>query len=567
MRSLINVPLAHRSMPLGRILIALVLAVVSTVPPLTAMAGTPSTVITFEDGSLVNPVTGVTRVVGNVVLDNTFAIKGTYAAGVHNSTDAAYLEEGFPGADDVLVSFYVKLGSLPPEDVRIALISNSGASVGNIVLHTSGALRLRYASTMIGAESAPLAVGTIYRVGIRQKRGAGADAVLEGYLTTGDDPFGAPFASTTTGSWTSQADRLRFGATTSEALDATFDDIALDFGTTPAATQPAATDTLVPPTSTPSTPTATQGVPSATPATPTPTQVTPTVAPTTPAATQVTPPPASPDPLTCAGYPEPRVFLESQAWWRTTPGKTGPDHGHVHIGTCFPYAQKLSGNVNFDIRVILHDNPGTANFLRVQIAGDFGDIAPVQFRISQTCTVPGTCTFWYHVTVDTTKSPYDGRQEFRFAVKVAEPDGTTMFPSTGWQAYLNNGKPVNDYRSSDLTIGYGWYTGTGYANAQLDSKLPMAPVSGLWSFKVSLRPGASGIPVTHHVVLLDANLHANIPGTVLVEGSGAWSGTITLDTRTLPNGLHHLLLRSDADAAAGSTNSGVLVFPFTVQNP
>ena len=142
-----------------------------------------------------------------------------------------------------------------------------------------------------------------------------------------------------------------------------------------------------------------------------------------------------------------------------------------------------------------------------------------------------------------------------------------MFPSTGWQAYLKNGEPLNDYRSSDITVGWGWYTDTGYASAMLKSNLPQGPVSGVWSFKVDLAPGAGGIPVTHHVVLLDANFHAGIPGTVLNEGSGEWSGTITLDTRTLANGLHRLILRTDADAPVGSTSSGVLVIPFTVQNP
>ena len=41
-----------------------------------------------------------------------------------------------------------------------------------------------------------------------------------------------------------------------------------------------------------------------------------------------------PDSLTCEGYPEPRVFLESQSWWvdahRPYPG------AQIHWGTCFP---------------------------------------------------------------------------------------------------------------------------------------------------------------------------------------------------------------------------------------
>ena len=41
-----------------------------------------------------------------------------------------------------------------------------------------------------------------------------------------------------------------------------------------------------------------------------------------------------PDSLSCEGYPEPRVFLESQSWWvdahRPYPG------AQIHWGTCFP---------------------------------------------------------------------------------------------------------------------------------------------------------------------------------------------------------------------------------------
>src|SRR5215210_8747802 len=63
-------------------------------------------------------------------------------------------------------------------------------------------------------------------------------------------------------------------------------------------------------------------------------------------------------PGTCDGYPQPRVFLESQAWWQTAPSAFGSDFGHVHAGTCFPYLQSISGVVPFDVVTKLHDNPG-----------------------------------------------------------------------------------------------------------------------------------------------------------------------------------------------------------------
>jgi hypothetical protein len=193
--------------------------------------------ITFEDGSLTHPSSGVDSVTGAVTLNSASPPKGLYSADVLN-VGSAYLTENFAGVDDVYDSFYLRVNSLPASDVRIALISNAGTTVGNLLLRTTGALRLRNGSTTIGVDSAPLAVGALYRVGLHQKPGAGGDAVLEAYVVAGDAAFSAPFASTASGTWTTQADRVRFGATTSSVLDATFDDIRLDAAAMPGPSGP-----------------------------------------------------------------------------------------------------------------------------------------------------------------------------------------------------------------------------------------------------------------------------------------------------------------------------------------
>jgi hypothetical protein len=271
----------------------------------------------------------------------------------------------------------------------------------------------------------------------------------------------------------------------------------------------------------------------------------------------------TPDPVNCTGYPEPRMFLESQSWWTQTPGRQGNNFGHIHVGTCFPYKQRVSGIVNFDLRVIIHDNPGTAYLLRVMTE----DSVLYQKSISLKCPVPGSCTFWFPISADTAKASHDGRNELRMSVKLKEPDGKVMFNSSGWQVYLENGKALRDYRSSDMTEARGWYTDVEYTNARLDSDIPRSSVSGLWTFKVSLKPGSGGLPVTYHRVILDPNFHEGIPGTTVKQGTGPYSGTITIDTRKLANGKHKLVLKSDAaDSASGSTNSGLLVVPFSVRN-
>jgi hypothetical protein len=52
--------------------------------------------------------------------------------------------------------------------------------------------------------------------------------VLEAFLASGDAEFTTPFAATTTGTWTTGADRLRAGVTSPGAADVILDDIILD---------------------------------------------------------------------------------------------------------------------------------------------------------------------------------------------------------------------------------------------------------------------------------------------------------------------------------------------------
>ena len=92
-------------------------------------------------------------------------------------------------------------------------------------------------------DSAPLTVGTRYKVQFHQKRGSGADAVLEGFITPADTPFGAPFAQSVTSTFTTRADRVRVGSTTNSAttpprLDALIDDVIIHGGPAAISTSP-----------------------------------------------------------------------------------------------------------------------------------------------------------------------------------------------------------------------------------------------------------------------------------------------------------------------------------------
>jgi hypothetical protein len=279
---------------------------------------------------------------------------------------------------------------------------------------------------------------------------------------------------------------------------------------------------------------------------------------------------AEPDRLTCAGYPEPRIFLEGQAWWIRTPGRNGHDFGHIHIGTCFPQAATLSGRLEADLRLILHNNPGVVDEIVVKVRNDDDNYTDLYRQVNNGWACLGTCERWEHVTLDTRRLPTDGIKEFIFEVFVDEPDGKSLLGAVVFRNRVANGKVVNPHFTDYAARGVARYKEFGYSYSRFLSNLPSQPVRGVYAFEVQLnnRPSPAEAAGLSYDVLLDANFHAGIMGTVLKEGKGNFTGQLTLDTTRLENGPHRLLLRMHSnDGSAGSTLSSVLVIPFTVDNP
>ena len=110
--------------------------------------------------------------------------------------------------------------------------------MGALTLETTGKLTLRNGSTSVGATAAALTPGTIYRIGIHQKKGTGSNAVLEGFTVAGDAQFTTTFANSTTQTFKTQADSVQVGASTSTGGNLTFDDIRLDTGAMPGPSVP-----------------------------------------------------------------------------------------------------------------------------------------------------------------------------------------------------------------------------------------------------------------------------------------------------------------------------------------
>jgi hypothetical protein len=267
---------------------------------------------------------------------------------------------------------------------------------------------------------------------------------------------------------------------------------------------------------------------------------------------------AAPDPLSCTGYPEWRTFIEGQSWWVDSqnpfPGQ------HVHLGTCFPLHQTVSGKVHFDLRVMAHNVPGAIKKIAVQV---FGNGSIQSKAVDLNCTTVD-CTWWVPFDLDTTKMSYNGRWEFRLrAIIPNTPNGNQQYNSTRWHATINNpGKPWKDTSNpiSRSPGGAGWYTGIGYMNVYCGPDgydFVRRPLSGVVKLTCRFDKDTA-------FASIDGNFHAGNPGQVVLNSTGG-SKTMTIDTTQLANGKHRLFLRTDRKIASG-TGSGAQALTFEVQN-
>lgn len=305
-------------------------------------------------------------------------------------------------------------------------------------------------------------------------------------------------------------------------------------------------------------------IPTRTP-TPVPT-ATPTIVPTptSTATPTIIPTPTAPPASSLADCPNGTVGTESQAWWTTTPGKTGTNFGHLHVGACMPFKQQVSGILSLNIRLIMHENPGIFDYLNPVLKTDNQELSLPHNISLQGWKCVGTCERWVTLTVDTTLSSYDGVQEIRIRTYVKEPDGNIMHASVNTLVNLVNGKTINPIDRKPYQRAKGWYTGSGYCEADSLTDLPTAPISN-WTPSIQgvWHGAADDLRVSRYRAALDADNHAGIPGTTLKEGVGELAPT-QVSLGGLSSGSHRLSLRVDCDDPRGSTNSGIMVIFFKV---
>lgn len=190
--------------------------------------------ITFESNVFTGTSDSFDLSTGTVSVLSATAIKGTYYG--KGTAASSYGKEQFTALDEVFVSFYFRPLTVPGSTGRIFEVRNSGGGSAYISVRYSNAGQIRLynaAGTQIGSNVA-VTLNTIYRIGVRWKKGTGANSIGELYVATGDTAFsGTPDASFTNGADTVQVAEVRIGSVTSTFIDFEFDDVLIDDASMP----------------------------------------------------------------------------------------------------------------------------------------------------------------------------------------------------------------------------------------------------------------------------------------------------------------------------------------------
>ncbi|TQM64532.1 N,N-dimethylformamidase beta subunit family domain-containing protein [Humibacillus xanthopallidus] len=193
----------------------------------------------FEGAGVVGA-DGAMRSFGSVSLDTVTPVTGAQSARISNA--GSYIDQPMTAVDAVTVDLSLRLNVAPAYAVRVAVVSSQITDVGNLMLNpvTGGvALRLRNGSPPIGNASQLLEVGRTYHVRLMQNRGTGTNGVLAAWVAPEGTDLGAPFAQTTTATFTGKADKVRLGSTSNSSttppvLDANIDSVHIVGGPAPA---------------------------------------------------------------------------------------------------------------------------------------------------------------------------------------------------------------------------------------------------------------------------------------------------------------------------------------------
>jgi hypothetical protein len=242
------------------------------------------------------------------------------------------------------------------------------------------------------------------------------------------------------------------------------------------------------------------------------------------------------------------IPIELQGWWT-------PDYGHIHAAVFLPIGpdQTVSGTLELNIRVILHNNP--SEFYEIRFDDEKGILKRIPISPPLTCT--GTCVWEFTESLDTT-SMKSGWREFRIKALTQTPDGIRYSNSSGIMLNVQNGGSTKDYHASwkNRLIGRGWYETEGYSNAVIEN-LPVVPLTGIHTFRIRAQNLGTArlcysIDKTHHVpatIHWPEQPHSDGVISECFEGdytcSTCWID-IPVDTSLLTEGWHTFAARAES---------------------
>ncbi len=183
--------------------------------------------ITFEEGALTGGKTGAAAQVGTTTLA-TPGLRGGFAARCQGA--ASYLATGFSPKKEVFVTFEMKvsainIGQISENPAVLKIFTDLGQI--DIVAVQHDKLQLRFDATFSATSTTSVGLAADVRIGIHLKQGT--PGLIEGFVTSSNGTFGAPFATIDTrnvGNTTS----VEVGASTNAegGYTAVFDDIFID---------------------------------------------------------------------------------------------------------------------------------------------------------------------------------------------------------------------------------------------------------------------------------------------------------------------------------------------------
>jgi hypothetical protein len=285
---------------------------------------------------------------------------------------------------------------------------------------------------------------------------------------------------------------------------------------------------------------------------------------------------AAPNPTSCAGYPQPRVYMAGQDWWQPIAGLPDDPYvgkiGHLHMEECFPLYQRVSGTLGLDIFFVEHHNEGVGKDFRIH-----DDLGKECFRTN--VVVPtdstGNGSLLKHIDLNTTCFA-DGFRNIVMSWRIVQPNGNRIIVRQEAPVTIDNGKADTNWKTN-FTLGGGWYKendGTtsrdwGYAHGVILGFYPLTPRSGSWTLQVlyGRHPRSSAVREEFGRATIDPDFHHGYGGVVVQNVAGGYKGPLTIDTTRFANGLHRLVLIECTNIPAeNKEHCGVQAITFVVAN-